>query len=157
MPEHTGQAADLALQGHRAVGAPNHEFGLLAVATFLRTARHLIPHGHAAPDPARPLHGAGERRQLPPVDEHADRRTGLAGGADFAHPDGSPQHPAQLVFLVPVKIGQGLVSAHTAVLLVGRAGFLARLCPAARIGRVGDDRVERAGLEMRDNVQRIAV
>ena len=47
MPEHTGQAADLALQGHRAVGAPNHEFGLLAVATFLRTARHLIPHGHA--------------------------------------------------------------------------------------------------------------
>ena len=111
----------------------------------------------AACKPGAPICVFIDWRQLPPVDEHADRRTGLAGGADFAHPDGSPQHPAQLVFLVPVKIRQGLVSAHTAVLLVGRAGFLARLCPAARIGRVGDDRVERAGLEMRDNVQRIAV
>ena len=127
--KHAGQAADVALQGHGFLGAPDDELRLLAEAPFLRAAGGFVPHSDAAPDPARTLQGVGHGRQLPPVDEQADGRAGPAQAVGFVQPVGHEVRPAALVHLVTGKIGQCLVRGHRTVFLVGGLVFSAGVLP----------------------------
>ena len=154
--EHTGQTGHRATDGHIPVGAPNDVLGLLTEAALLRSAVALIPDSGPAPDPASPLQGIGGGGELPPVDEHTHRRTGLAGPSGLCQPLGTPAGPGTLVLGVPVK-GRGRAPAHAGILLGG--GFiLLRLGASARsVGRIGDDGIEGVGREAAQYLQGIAL
>ena len=155
VPEHARQTSHRTVDGKRAVGRPQHVLALLAVPAFLRPARHLVPYHLTAPDPPGPLDRIGKARSHTPVNEHAQHSPRLAGFAHIAQPFRHPARPAPLVFLVAVKIRQRLVRAHAAVFLCGRPVFLAGLRTAAGIGRVGDHRVEHAGLKRTHDAERV--
>lgn len=128
--EYARQAAHRAVHRQGTVGAPHDIFALLAETSLLRAAGHLIPNHRAAPDPSGPLQGVGNAWVLPPINEQADGSTGLTDFSGVGKPFGHPAGPASLIFLIAVKIRQGVVLIHTAVFLIGRAVFLRGL-PAA--------------------------
>ena len=155
--EYARQAAHRAVHRHGAVGAPHDIFALLAEASFLRAAGHLIPNHRAAPDPSGPLQSVGDGRILPPVDKQTDGRSRFAGFACIGQPFRHPSCPASLVPVIPVKIRQGVFRIHTAVFLIGRAVFLRGLPTARSIGRVGDKGIKHLRLECTDDLQGIPV
>ena len=153
--EHARQTPNISLKRHLSVGPPHDVLRLLAKASLLRAAGDLIPHGHAAPGPARPLQGQRHGGQLPPIDEQADRRTGLCNAAGILQPCRRPEHPTQLIHLVAVKVGQCFVLTHAAVLFVGAAVLGGLAAAAAGIGRVGDDGIEAVRHKLAEDLQRI--
>ena len=155
--EHARQTPNIPFQRHLAVGPPYNVLGLLAKASFLRAAGDFIPHGYTAPGPARPLQSQRHGGQLPPIDEQADGRAGLGNAAGILQPCRRPEHPAELIHLVGIKIRQRPVLAHTAVLFAGAAVFGGLAAAAAGIGRIGDDGIEAARLKLAENLQGIPV
>ena len=142
--EHTRQTRHGAADRHISVRAPNNVFCLLPEAAFLRTGVSLIPHGNAAPDPARPLERVAGAGKLPPINKHTDRRAGLGCTSCKIQPLCRPAGPRPLILGVAVKIGRR-VAAHAGILLCGGFGFF-RLCAATgRIRRICDDSVKCAG------------
>ena len=153
--EHARQTPNISLKRHFAVGPPHNVLGLLAEASFLWTAGDFIPHGYTAPGPARPLQSQRHGGQLPPIDEQADGRTGLGNAAGVLQPCRRPEHPAQLIHLVAVKVGQCFVLTHAAVLFAGAAVFGGLAAAAAGIRRVGDDGIEAVRFKLADDLQGI--
>ena len=152
----TRQTRHRAVDGHIAVGAPDDVFRLLAEPAFLRAAVALVPDSGAAPDPACPLEGICCRRKLPPVNEHAHRRTGLADLSRLVQPLRCPAGPGTLILGVAVK-GWGRVLSHAGIFLDGGLAFF-RLCPTAGgIRGICDDRVEGAGGKAAQHLQRVTV
>lgn len=141
--EHAGQARHRTVDGHITVGAPHDVFSLLTESAFLGTGITFIPNSSAAPDPACPLNGICNRRQLSPVNEHADGRTGLCDTPALMHPFCTPVGEASLILCVAFKCGRCVLT-HTGILLC--CGFiLLCLCSATRsIGRICDNSIEAA-------------
>ena len=146
-----------AIERHGSVGAPHNVFCLLAKPPFLRAARHLIPHGHAAPDPSGPLQRVRHAGILPPIDKKADRRARLAGFAHIAQPLRHPTGPASLVAVIPVKIRQCLFLPHATVFLYGRAVLLTGLGSSTCIGRIRNHSIKHLRLESAHDAQHISV
>ena len=142
--EHPRQAWDRAADGHIAVGAPDDIFRLLAEAPLLRAAVALIPDSGAAPDPARPLEGVGGCWELPPVNEHTNRRAALTYLSCLIQPLCRPAGPGTLVLGVPIERGRRVL-AHAGILPGSGFVFLRLGAPTGRIGRIGDDSVKGVG------------
>ena len=155
--EHPRQAPHRATYRHGAVTAPHDVLALLAETPFLRAAGQLIPNHSTPPNPSGPLEGIGDGGILPPVNKQADGRSRLTGFPGVGQPLGHPSRPAALIPVVPIKIRQGVFRIHAAVFLEGGAVFLAGLPAAGRIGRVGDESVERLGLESPNHLQGVPV
>jgi len=58
--------------------------------------------------------------------------------------------PGTLVFIIPIKIRQGIFCFHTAVLLVGRSVAFVLLGSPGRIGRIGYNCIKDPRLESFD-------
>ena len=154
--EHPWQAGHRTADRHIAVGTPDNVLRLLAEAALLRTAVALIPDSGTPPDPPRPLKGIGGCGQLPPVDEHTHRRTGLACFPRLVQPLCRPAGPGALVLGIAVK-GRWRVLPHTGILSGGGLVFLG-LCPASgSIRGIGDDSIEGVGGEPAQHLQRVTL
>ena len=153
--EHTGQARYRSGDGHIPIAAPDDILRLLPEAALLGATVALVPDSGTSPDPACPLESIGSCRKLPPVDEHTDRRTGLAGFSGQVQPFRRPARPAPLILRVSVEWRRRVF--HAGIFLGSGFVFLS-LGPAARgIGRIGDHCVKGAGGKALQHLQRIAL
>ena len=91
--EHSRQTRHGAADRHISVRAPDDVFCLLPKTPLLRARVSLIPHGNPAPDPACPLERIAGAGELPPVNEHTDRRTGLGCASGKVQPLCRPAGP----------------------------------------------------------------